>query len=175
LLRRVTDLLIGGAENYSDHQIAIFGDIMGRLTENAEIAALIALSEKLAPLDRVPMNVVAGLARNDDIAISGPVLELSSVLSDETLVDIATTKWPNHLVAIAGRDRLSETITELLIHRGNSEVALRLIGNHGARISELGFVKLIGQAKTDKTVAAAIATRTDMPTELAPFLKLTLS
>jgi hypothetical protein len=50
-----------------------------------------------------------------------------------------------------------------------------LISNHSARISELGFVRLIGQAKTDKTIAAAIAARTDLPAELTPFLKLTLS
>ena len=175
LLRRVTDLLVGDVENYSDHQIAIFGDIMGRLIENAETPALIELSTRLAPLDRVPMNVITSLARNDNMAVAGPILEFSSMLSDDTLVDIAMTKWPNQLAAIAGREGLTETITDLLVERGNADVMLKLIGNHNARISEVGFVRLIGQAKTDKTIAAAIATRTDLPAELTPFLKLTLS
>ncbi len=174
LLRRVTDLLVGGADSYSDHQIAIFGDIMGRLIENAEIPALIELSPRLAPLGNAPVNVIAGLARNDNPEVAGPVLELSSMLSDETLINIATEKWPPHLIALAGRSLLPEPLTEVLIDRGNSEISLKLIVNRGARISERGFVKLIGQAKTDKTLAAAIATRKDLPAELAPFLKLTL-
>jgi uncharacterized protein (DUF2336 family) len=175
LLRRVTDLLVGDVENYSDHQVAIFGDIMGRLIENVETPALIELGARLAPLNRAPMNVITSLARNDDMAVAGPVLEFANTLSDDTLVDIAMTKWPNQLAAIAGRGGLTETITDLLIDRGNADVMLKLIGNHGARISERGFVRLIGQAKTDKTIAAAIAARTDLPAELTPFLKLTLS
>ena len=175
LLRRVTDLLVGDIEKYSDHQIAIFGDIMSRLIENAETPALVELSARLAPLNRVPMNVITSLARNDDMAVAGPILEFSGMLSDDTLVDIAMTKWPNQLAAVAGREGLTETITDLLIDRGNADVMHKLIGNHSARISEVGFVRLIGQAKTDKTIAAAIATRTDLPLELTPFLKLTLS
>ncbi len=175
LLRRVTDLLVGDLESYSHHQIAIFGDIMSRLIENVETPALVELSARLSPLDRAPMNVITSLARNDDMAVAGPVLEFSGMLSDDTLVDIARTKWPNQLAAIAGRQGLTETITDLLIDRGNTEVMLKLISNHSARISERGFVRLLGQAKTDKTIAAAIATRTDLPAELVPFLKLTLS
>ena len=175
LLRRVTDLLVGDIEKYSDHQIAIFGDIMSRLIENAETPALVELSARLARLDRVPMNVITSLARNDDMAVAGPILEFSGMLSDDTLVDIAMTKWPNQLAAVAGREGLTETITDLLIERGNADVMHKLISNHSARISEVGFVRLIGQAKTDKTIAAAIATRTDLPLELTPFLKLTLS
>ena len=175
LLRRVTDLLVGDIEKYSDHQIAIFGDIMSRLIENAETPALVELSARLARLDRVPMNVITSLARNDDMAVAGAILEFSGMLSDDTLVDIAMTKWPNQLAAVAGREGLTETITDLLIERGNADVMHKLISNHSARISEVGFVRLIGQAKTDKTIAAAIATRTDLPLELTPFLKLTLS
>jgi uncharacterized protein (DUF2336 family) len=175
LLRRVTDLLVADVGSYSDHQIAIFGDIMGRMIENVETPALIELSARLAPLSRVPMNVITSLGRNDDMAVAGPVLEFSSTLSDDTLIDIARTKWPNQLAAIAGREGLTETITDLLVDRGNADVMLKLISNHSARISELGFVRLIGQAKTDKTIAAAIAARTDLPAELTPFLKLTLS
>jgi hypothetical protein len=37
-----------------------------------------------------------------------------------------------------------------------------------------GAVQFHFLAKTDKALAAAIATRTDLPPELEPFLKLTL-
>jgi NDP-sugar pyrophosphorylase family protein len=46
----------------------------------------------------------------------------------------------------------------------------KLIANNGAVIFELGFVKLIGHAKANKSLAVAIAKRVDMPPELEPFL-----
>ena len=109
------------------------------------------------------------------MAVAGPVLEKSNALSDQTLIEITATKRPNHLIAIAGRTQISETVTDALLDRGNSDVVHKVIANYGARISELGFVKLIGHAKTDKALAAVIAKRTDLPPELEPFLRLTLS
>jgi uncharacterized protein (DUF2336 family) len=133
------------------------------------------LSAKLAPVGKAPINVVARLSGYDDIAISGPALEKSDALTDDTLAEIAGTKSQMHLVAVAGRARISEIVTDALIDRGNSEVARRLAANRGARLSKLGFVKLIKRATGDKALAAAIASRTDMPPELGPFLRLTLA
>jgi len=175
LLRRVTDLLLGGVDDYSAHQIAIFDDILCRLIENVEASALIELSARLAPLAAAPPKAVASLARNENPTISGPVLEISNLLGEQALIDLAMTKRNNQLTAIAARKRLPEALTDILVDRGNAEVALKLVANQDARLSERGFVKLIGQAKTDKTLAAAIATRKDMPPELEPFLKLTLA
>jgi uncharacterized protein (DUF2336 family) len=175
ILQRVTDLFLVGAGNYSDEQVAIFDDVISRLIEDIDQPALIELSARLAPVGKAPMNVVARLSGFDDIAISGPALEKSDALTDDALAEIAGTKSQKHLVAIAGRPRISEIVTDVLVDRGNSEVAHRVTANLGARLSELGFVKLINRAKGDKPLAAAIASRTDMPSELEPFLKLTLA
>jgi hypothetical protein len=65
-------------------------------------------------------------------------------------------------------------VTDLLIDRGNADIAYKLVANPGARLSELGFVKLINQAKDDSTLAGMIAARADLPPELEPFLQLAL-
>ena len=83
-------------------------------------------------------------------------------------------KSQRHLAAIAGRAKISETVTDILVERGNPEVAHIVIANLGACISELGFVKLINRCKSDESLAAAIAKRPDIPPELEPFLKLAL-
>ena len=175
ILRRVTDLFLVDAGNYSDEQVAIFDDVISRLIEDIGQPALIELSARLAPVAKAPANVVARLSGNDDIEISGPALEKSDSLTDDTLAEIAEKKSQKHLVAIAGRARINEIVTDILVDRGNSEVARKVTANLGARLSELGFVKLIKRAKSDKPLAAMIATRTDMPSELEPFLKLTLA
>ena len=175
ILRRVTDLLVAGSENFSGDQIAVFGDVIGRLIENAEVPALVELSVRLAPLDNAPADVIGRLCCHDNIAVSGPVLEKSSLLPDDVLEEIAEAKHQRFLAAIAGRAQIGERVSDILVRRGNSEIAHKLVANLGARISELGFVRLIGQAKNDKTLAAAIAGRTDLPPELIPFLNLALA
>ena len=50
-----------------------------------------------------------------------------------------------------------------------------MTANPDAHFSELGFVRLINHAKTDRDLAQALAGRTDIPTELEPFLKLALA
>ena len=157
ILRRITDLFLGDSERFSGDHVAVFDDVIFRLIERTEHSALIELSAKLAPIGNAPINVVVRLSNEDDIAISGPVLENSEVLSEQDLAEIAKKKGQEHLAAIAGRRRLGETVTDILVDRGNSEVACKVTGNQGARFSEPGFVKLIKRAKNDKTLAAAVA------------------
>lgn len=175
ILRRVTDLFLVETANYTDEQIAIFDDVISRLIENMDTRALIELSVRLASGGLVPANVAARLSSYDDIAVSGPALEKSENLSERTLVEIAGKKSQKHLAAIAGRPRISETVTDILVDRGDTAVSRKVSANLGARISEIGFVKLINRAKTDRDLANAIANRGDLPEELIPFLKLTLT
>jgi uncharacterized protein (DUF2336 family) len=174
ILRRVTDLFLVGTASYTEEQIAIFDDVISRLIESMDTKALIELSVRLASSGLVPANVAARLSSYDDIAVSGPALEKSEALSEQTLIEIAGKKSQKHLAAIAGRPHISETVSDILVDRGNSAVSRKITTNLGARISEIGFVKLINRAKTDRELATAIADRSDLPAELIPFLKLTL-
>ena len=51
-LWHATDILIAG--RYSEEQIWTFGEIIGRLAEDIEIAARVRLSNKLAPSSNAP-------------------------------------------------------------------------------------------------------------------------
>ena len=166
ILRRMTDLFLAGKETYSDDHIAIFDSLICRLIERIEHQALIELSGKFAPVDRAPINVIGHLSRHDDIAVSGPILEQSNVLTDTDLVEIAKTKSQAHLSAIAGRKRIGEPVTDVLIDRGNSEVARKVTLNIGARFSRFGMATAVRRAENDESLAAAVADRIDLPPEL---------
>lgn len=174
ILRSITDLFIVGADSYTEDQIAIFDDVITRLIEKMDPRSLGELSARLAEVANPPKSVVAHLSGSDNIAISGPALEKSEGLSDEALVSIATSKSQKHLKAIAGRRSLSEVVTDVLVDRGDPEVSRRVSANLGARLSEMGFVKLINRAKKDRGLADAISNRSDLPPELEPFLRLAL-
>jgi uncharacterized protein (DUF2336 family) len=175
ILRRVTDLFVERAPTYANDHVAVFDEVFARLVGKAERTALVELSGKLAPVENAPANVIDRLARHDDIAVSGPILLKSSAVTDHTLAAVAKEKSERHLSAIAGREQIGESVTDVLVDRCTAETACKVTGNKGAHLSEIGFVKLINRAKGDKILAAAIESRSDLPPELEPFLKLTLA
>jgi uncharacterized protein (DUF2336 family) len=166
ILRRVIDLFLANAESYTEEHVAVFDVLVARLIEKIERQALVELSGRLAPVDNAPVNVIGRLSRDDDIEISGPVLERSNVLTDGDLVEIAKTKSQAHLSAIAGRARIGEPITDVLIDRGDSDVACKVTTNTGARFSSYGFSKAVSRAEQDDNLALAVANRIDLPPEM---------
>lgn len=170
ILRRMTDLFLAGSNSYTDEHVAIFDELIGRLIEKIERQALVELSGRLAPVDRAPVNVIGRLSRDEDIGISGPILEQSNVLTDHDLVEIAKTRSQAHLSAIAGRKRIGEPVTDVLIVRGNSEVAHKVTANAGARFSRFGLARAVQRAEADETLAVAVANRMELPPELLELL-----
>jgi uncharacterized protein (DUF2336 family) len=170
ILRRMTDLFLAGSTSYTDEHVAIFDELIGRLIEKIERQALVELSGRLAPVDRAPRNVIGRLSRDEDIGISGPILEQSNALTDNDLVEIAQTKSQAHLSAIAGRKRIGEPVTDVLIVRGNSEVARKVTTNAGARFSRFGLSRAVQRAEADASLAVAVASRMDLPPDLLDLL-----
>ena len=99
-LRRITDLFLGSADRFTGEQVALFDDVMGRLIDRIETRALAELSRRLGPVANAPEQVLRRLARNDAIAVAGPVLAQSPRLAEADLVDIAASKSQAHLLAI---------------------------------------------------------------------------
>src|ERR1700731_4834346 len=109
-IKRVTDLFLASAGSFDGEQIELFDNVLERLIKTIEIRAiadvssrmaLAELSSQLAPVAQAPPSGVRQLARNDGIAIAGPVLAESPRLSAEDLVEIAETKGEQHLLAIS--------------------------------------------------------------------------
>jgi uncharacterized protein (DUF2336 family) len=165
-LRRITDLFLEGADDFDEPQIEVFDDVLCQLVKKIEREAIVELSNNIAPIARAPSALTRQLSRHDDIAIAGPVLRQSSMLSDAELIEIALSKGQQHLVAIASRRTVSEEVTDVLVERGESEVLTTVAGNFGARFSTDGYDKLLGKAEHDSDVAMAVVMRTDLPPEM---------
>jgi uncharacterized protein (DUF2336 family) len=173
--RRVTDLFLSSAGSFNREQIELFDDVLERLIKTIEIRAiadvsarlaLAELSVQLAPVAQAPPSVVRRLARNDDIAVAGPVLTESARLSAEDLVEIAETKGEQHLLAIAGRWWLKEVVTDAILARRYPTVSRRIINNPGARVSAAGFAIVVALAESDPELAVETGIRADLPSEL---------
>jgi uncharacterized protein (DUF2336 family) len=162
ILQRMTALFVDGAGRYNDAHVDLFDDVFSLLIEEIESKARAELSRHLAPLGNAPVNVLRTLANDDDISVAEPVLKLSPRLAETDLVDIASTKGQDHLRAISLRRVLGE-VTDVLVRRGDREVARSVAENRGARISQKSFSNLIKRAENDGVLAETVAARPDIP------------
>ncbi|HET9714588.1 MAG TPA: DUF2336 domain-containing protein [Pseudolabrys sp.] len=166
ILRRVTDLFIGNADNFDPPQIAVFDDVLARLIREVETKALAELGTRLAPIEKAPAGVIRTLAFHDEIEVAAPVISQSPQLTDADLVRIAQTKGQGHLSAMSERRRLAAAVTDILIQRGETNIVRKLSKNAGARFSEKGYVTLATRAERDEDLAENLGLRLDMPPEL---------
>jgi uncharacterized protein (DUF2336 family) len=177
-LRRLTDLFLVDAASYTDDQVGVFDDVIGRLLEKVDRKMLSELATRLAEVDNAPTNVVRTLARHADLQVAGPLIEKSNVLTDADLAEIADKdrKDPVVLSMIAARSqRLGVTITDVLIRRGNTALARKILDRADAEISEASFARMVTSVGTDKEFATEIAKRPDLPAELLPWLDAALA
>jgi uncharacterized protein (DUF2336 family) len=169
-LGHVTDLFVSGAHAYSDEQIALFDAVLGQLEAGIELSARVRLANRLAKVPNAPPGLMRRLALDDEIAVAGVVLTHWERLDEATLVEGARTKSQQHLLAISKRGVVTETVTDIIVVRGDPDVLLTIARNHDARFSGVGYTRLVDRAEGDDGLALAVGARVGLPRHL--FLKL---
>lgn len=164
-LRRITGLFLDGADRFKDEHVALFDDVIGCLIEQIEAKTLAELARSISPVNNAPSGVVSTLAKNDDIAVAGPVLR-NARLADPDLIYIAETKGQAHLLALSSRLGISEVLSDILVSRGDLEVSRSIANNQQARLSEKSFNTLVQRAERDDVLAEKVGLRTDIPPRL---------
>lgn len=170
MLSRLTDLFVGDAHRYSPVQIDVFDEVIAKLTQTIEAKARAKLSIRLADVPNAPVGVVRMLAFDDEIEVARPVLKGSERLNEADLVANAKSKSQQHLAAIAERKTLSEAVTDVLVTRGDRDVAHSVVRNAGARFSDAGFRMLVQRSANDDALALQVGARRDLPRQ--HFLRL---
>lgn len=165
LLVLISEMFTDGAENYTDAETRLFGDILCRLVDQVSVDVRAQFSERMAPLSCTPHAVALRLAQDEELVVSGVMLEQSDVLTDTDLCEIAGALSQGHLLAITRRKGLSETVTEVLADRGNVEVLEGVTRNETARFSDFGLKRLASRGLDHPTVLRALSQRADMPAE----------
>jgi uncharacterized protein (DUF2336 family) len=162
-LKRITTLFIDGAREFNEDHIGLFDDILCELVTEIETKARVELSQRLAPILNAPPALVRQLAHDNDILVAGPLLAQSERLQEDDLVDIAQTKSQAHLHVLSSRKGIGEAVTDVLVRRGDDEVARNVADNSSARLSNDGFSALVHRAEKDGVLAEKVGRRPDIP------------
>jgi uncharacterized protein (DUF2336 family) len=165
-LRRITTLFLESASLFNEDHVRLFDDVFNRLIDEIESKTRAELAHRLAPIGNAPGELICRLARDDDITVAGPVLRQSRRLGEIDLVEIAETKSQAHLLAISSRTGVAEPVTNVLVRRGDQEVARSVVENRSALLSDASFTTLVARSAGDDLLAERVGQRPDIPPPL---------
>ena len=150
----------------TDGERTIAEDIFRSMVRDVEVRVRQALSESLRQNPEVPRDVAVSLAK-DVAEVATPILESSTVLTDEDLIEIVKTKDASHQMAVARRSVVSETVSDVLVETHDEDVVATLVGNEGAELTETTMNKVLDEFGESEKVNVPLAHREQLPIQVA--------
>lgn len=141
---------------------ALVDEMILRLSFVIETSVRALLARRLADEPVVPPRTLARLA-HDEAGVARLLLERSPALGESELVSVARSREEAHRLAIAGREGLSEPVTDILVEWGEAGVLHKVTANRGARFSQAGFEGLVSRSGEDEMLQRLLADRADLP------------
>ncbi|MEM6682582.1 MAG: DUF2336 domain-containing protein [Pseudomonadota bacterium] len=166
LVTNIQDFFLKDESRLSERERAIMSDILTKLVHEIEMDVRVALAKTIAQVDP-DMPELIKLLSNDDIAVAGPILEASSVLQDEDLIEVIKRRTDEHRMAIAMRDMLSEGVSDALTDVAGDDVLEALIRNEDAELSRRAMQYLVAESKRKDRFQEPLLERDDLPGPLA--------
>ncbi len=165
LLRKLTDAYFETDKDRPEAEAALLEEIVVKVAGQLEPSARAEVAGLYATQSRAPREIVFFFAC-DIIEVAQPVLQLSTVLTDQDLIEVALRFSEPHLIAIGRRRSISEPVSDVLVRCGSNAVLGLVIANPGARFSLYGFSVLVRRAHDDERLQLELLRRQDRPSEL---------
>ena len=156
---RQFDELCAGADQ------AVATAVLELLVRDLAVEVRQALASTVAGSARLPPEVARRLA-GDAIEVADPILRHSPVLTDEDLIRVIRTNAMQYALAVAGRERLSDLVSDALVDTGHAEVVARLVENGGASISQSTMRRVIADFQGNEQIHGRVIRRPELPFEL---------
>jgi uncharacterized protein (DUF2336 family) len=164
LLREVTDVFFVEKVEGAD-QVEAFDDILQKLSVTMEEAVRAELAERFASSSAAPTGLMRMLAL-DAPDVARPVLERSTALSEQDLLDVAKTRGQAHLRAMSTRADLSERVTDAIVETADDDTLSVLARNDSAILSRASHEVLVDRATLNPALHEAVVERESLPPDL---------
>ena len=150
----------------SDREKAFAEEIMAILADDAAdlVRRTLAVTLRNSPI--LPREIALKLARDIE-AVAIPVLQDSPVFTDEDLIELVLAVTAAKQAAIANRDSLSITLTEVISEHGAVEAVRVMSRNEGAEYSDKAYDDTLRRFGQDEVVQAGLIKRDFIPTHIA--------
>lgn len=150
-------------EHFTRKERELAEQIFRLLLVDAVVKVREALAQNLRDNPNIPRDIIVKLA-NDVESVATPVLEMSSVLTEEDVLALLGSRhelWC--YLAVTRRPNVSERISEALAQSDNSQVFEALLGNQSAQISESSLNHMLDVSNGNSHIVEKMAERDALP------------
>ncbi len=165
LLRQVTGIFMTSPEEISGPEMELYDSVMSQLAADMETVVRAEISTTISQTRNAPMGLLRRLA-SDDISVAEPILTRSQALSETDLMHIVSTQGQDHLRAVSKRESVPESVSGVIVNRGDDTTLHTLLSNDGARLSRASNEQVIQRAQANPALHEAVVNRADMPVDL---------
>ncbi|WP_029087933.1 DUF2336 domain-containing protein [Brevundimonas aveniformis] len=164
LLRELTDQFFGTTPP-SPVENELYGAVLAQLATEMEETVRRELSVRFSAAPNAPRVLARSLAMDVE-GVAEPVLRHSKVLAEADLLDIGGIKGQGHLRAMSEREAVTESVSDLIIARGDDQTVGSLIRNNGAQLSRAAHEAVTDRAMANPELQADLVNRASMPPDL---------
>ena len=162
IARKIAKHIETAEETSQEYELAC--EIAMYLQKDSSEVVRIALAETIGASSRTPKPLVVLLAKDEHDAVAVPVLRESPLLDDGTLeLIINEARQDVRLIAIAQRRFLSVTITSQLVEKAVERVAITILQNDTAQISNECYARIRELHARNDEIMTRMVKRMPMP------------
>jgi len=165
LLRQVTGIFMAHPEEIGETEMALYDTVMSQLSNDMEQMVRAEIANTIASARVAPMGLLRRLA-SDNIEVAEPILTRSRALSENDLMHIVSTQGQEHLRAVSKREEVPESVSGVIVRRGDDTTLHTLLSNDGARLSRAANEEVIQRAQVNPALHEVVVNRQDMPADL---------
>ena len=143
-------------------ELSLAQDIVRAMAKDVEVIVRQSLAQSLRKAAKLPHDVAVKLA-NDIESVALPILENSTVLTDEDLAAVIKSGATSKQEAIAGRTNVSEKVSAALIENAGEKAVATLLSNASAKISDTSLNKAVDRFSESEEVKERMVKRSSLP------------
>ncbi|MFM2043917.1 MAG: hypothetical protein RLY86_2493 [Pseudomonadota bacterium] len=155
-----------GNQHLSATERVLAEDIVRIMAKDVTAKVRSALAESLKTSQTLPRDVAMTLARDVE-AVSLPFIEVSSVLTEDDLMEIIRSGSADKQTAVAGRPDVTEGLADELVERGAEKAVAALMANNAAEVSDRALGRVLDRFPGSESVQGPMVNRAKLPVTVA--------
>lgn len=164
LARKVAKLLPEASQADNRRAQAHVLAVLEALAQDQAPRVRMVLAEEIKSSPDVPHQVALKLAQDTDLAVSGPMLACSPVLTEDDLIAIIETcPTPGARSAIASRQNVNERVSHAIVQSADAAAVAALLANPSAQIREDTLDAILDAAPAQESWHQPLALRARLP------------
>ena len=160
LVRKLTDLVVMPAGKQTNNERAFTADLLIRALEQVDISVRAEAARRLAGFAEIPSQLQRYLVC-EDIAVAGPILELTSTISPPVLIEASAISFA-HRQVVAARDDVTGAVADALVSYGETPVIRELLKKEELTLSDNTMDLLVSRSQNDLDIRTLVMTRLEL-------------